>query len=88
MSVLHTLWFGYFYPSIKGNGPEDVFFGTIIGFGGSKIKNSLHKKITENHARALKEQSEVLMRHHEEQIVKLHEKIDKAIPAPRARKTP
>jgi hypothetical protein len=24
MNWLHTLWFGYFYPSIKGNGPEAV----------------------------------------------------------------
>jgi hypothetical protein len=30
---LHTLWFGYWYPSIKGNGPED-FLGFLLLGGG------------------------------------------------------
>lgn len=29
--TFHTLWFGYFYPSIKGNGPEAIV-QTIVYF--------------------------------------------------------
>lgn len=34
MTWLHTLWFGYFWPSCQGNGPEaiiEIGIGILIG---------------------------------------------------------
>lgn len=30
MNWLHSLWFGYWYPSIKGNGPEDLLATILV----------------------------------------------------------
>lgn len=31
MSVWYTLWFGYVWPSLKGNGPEAIFQSIVYG---------------------------------------------------------
>jgi hypothetical protein len=33
MNGLHELWFGYFWPSLQGNGPEDLLSYLVIGVG-------------------------------------------------------
>lgn len=34
LNWLHKLWFTYFWPSLQGNGPEDLFHLTILGVVG------------------------------------------------------
>lgn len=49
------VWFGYFWPSLQGNGPEDLFHVFIevcvIGLG-AKALRSLHGKVDELHQKA------------------------------------
>lgn len=37
MNWLHTLWFGYFWNSLKGNGPEDLIAFLLIGGGATYL---------------------------------------------------
>lgn len=56
MTWLHTLWFSYFWPSLQGNGPEDLLSYLVIGGGVTLLgrwcvkewrahKNHVHAKL-------------------------------------------
>jgi len=56
MNWLYTLWYGYFWPSLKGNGPEALIqtlvYGAIAYFLVPAVKSwvdnhmsELHKKV-------------------------------------------
>ncbi len=74
-NLLHTLWFGYFWESLKGNGPEDLFHLTLLGAVGylaSRIGRRLmaewreHKSKVEEHHRLMQEKADAghKMLHH------------------------
>jgi hypothetical protein len=69
---LHTLWFGYFWPSDKGNGPEaltqTVIYATIAVLLVPPIRHAL-ERFAKRHVASLKA-------HAEAENAKIHEKID------------
>jgi len=50
MGWLHELWFGYFWPSLQGNGPEDILSYLVIGGGVTLIGQKLLKEWRAHHA--------------------------------------
>lgn len=50
MTWLHELWFGYFWPSLQGNGPEDILSYLIIGGGVTLLGKKLLTEWREHRA--------------------------------------
>lgn len=49
MNFLHTLWFGYFWPSDKGNGPEAILELIILAVIGRLIWPKIKRHIDALH---------------------------------------
>ena len=50
MNWLHTLWFGYFYPSIKGNGPESLVELIALGIVGTYAGKWIKREVKQHQA--------------------------------------
>ena len=94
MNWLHTLWFGYFWPSLQGNGPEAlvqtivyglialIFIPPVRRWMGRHIQ-SVKDHVSAEHAKIHERLDHSKMRH--EQILQsmdeLHAKVDAVTPA-------
>ena len=73
MGWLYTLWFGYVWPSLKGNGPEAVVQTIVYGAIAMAVYPPLRKWSRDGHHRELLKQAE---RHHKAHLAA----IRKAVP--------
>ena len=64
MGWLHHLWFGYFVPSLWGNGPEAIVQTVVYGLAAVLFIPPV-RKFFKRHFEAAKELAE---RHHEEHL--------------------
>ena len=68
MNWLHTLWFGYVWPSCTGNGPEsivEIIIGVIVW------QKLLGPRVKAWHAKQLAEHHESMKAHVASEIAKL-----------------
>ena len=97
MNWLHGLWFGYFWPSDKGNGPEaltqTVVYAAVGIYFIPKVRAwvnghmaAIHKKLDTHH----QEHLELVKQHHAEQIelAKAHHAEILKVTKPRTVRTP
>lgn len=71
MGWLHTLWFGYFYPSIKGNGPEAII-QTVAYFLIAVALVPVLRKAVKHEAEKLHKKLDHIIKHHPD-IPEYHE---------------
>ena len=84
MNWLHELWFGYFWPSLQGNGPEalvqTVVYGAIALILIPPIRRAI-ERFAKRHVDSIKAHAENLhaeTRAHAEDLHKtLHARLDK-----------
>jgi hypothetical protein len=58
---LHGVWFGYFWPSLQGNGPEDLLSYLIIGGGVTLLGRKLLVKWREHHSHLHKKLDHIII---------------------------
>jgi len=57
--MLHTLWFGYGWPSLQGNGPEGIIQSALFGLAGYFVGRAAKK-----HAGRLHAKLDHIIKHH------------------------
>lgn len=73
MNELHHIWFTYFWPSLQGNGPEDLFHLALLGAAGwlaTRVGKRIvaewreHKAKVEAHHALLQKKVDNIIEHH------------------------
>ena len=63
MNWLYTLWYGYFWPSLKGNGPE-ALVQTIVYGALAYLLVPVVRRFVNGHTKALHKKLDHIIRHH------------------------
>lgn len=61
--MIHTLWFGYFWPSLKGNGPEALIQTAVYGALAYILIPPVRDWFN-NHMKSLHEKVDHIIKHH------------------------
>ena len=60
---MHTLWFGYFWPSLKGNGPEAIAQSVVYALAGYVLIPPFRKWVNSGF-QGLHEKVDHIIKHH------------------------